>query len=62
VIDRERTRRRVAIFIASIILGTTVIILVVYLLSNSWAISASAGVIAGILTTAMYPILFPRRS
>ena len=57
----SRTRRIVA-YIAAVVVGTAVVILVVAWASQSWAVSAAAGVISAILSTAMYPVLFRKRS
>jgi hypothetical protein len=57
----NRTQRIVA-YIAAVVVGTAVVILVVAWISQSWAVSAAAGVISGVLSAAMYPVLFRTRS
>ncbi len=54
--------QRVVAYIAAVVVGTTVVILVVAWISQSWAVSAAAGVISAILSAAMYPVLFRKRS
>lgn len=47
---------------AFVIIGTALIIVLTYVISNSWGVSSAAGVIAAVLTVAMYPVLFKKRA
>jgi hypothetical protein len=53
-----RRSSRVIAFIASVVVGTALVILVAQWISGSWAVGASAGVIAGVLSVVMYAVLF----
>ncbi len=44
-------------FGAAVVGGTAVVIVVAHWITDSWAVGATAGVIAGVLSTVMYPIL-----
>ncbi len=54
--------QRIVAYIAAVIVGTAVIILVAAWISQSWAVSTAAGVIAGVVSVALYPLLFRARS
>lgn len=60
--SRPRTVQQIIAFIAAVVIGTTLVIFVVHWITDSWAVSSAAGVIAGVLSVAMYPILFRKRS
>jgi hypothetical protein len=47
-------------FIGAVVIGTAVVILLIDWITGSWAAGATAGVIAGVLSTAMYPVSFRR--
>lgn len=48
-------------FIGAVVIGTTVVILLMHWITGSWAVGATAGAIAGVLSTAMYPVSFRRQ-
>jgi hypothetical protein len=43
------------------VLGTTLVILLVHWITGSWAVGAAAGIIAGGLSVALYPLLLSRK-
>ena len=47
-------------FIGAVVIGTAAVILLIYWITGSWAVGATAGVIAGVLSTVMYPVTFRR--
>jgi hypothetical protein len=55
------TPAQIIIFIVAVVAGTTVVILLTQWVTNSWAIAATAGVVAAVLSTVMYPIVFRKR-
>jgi hypothetical protein len=55
------TPLQLAAFIGAVVIGTALVILLMYWITGSWAVGATAGVIAGVLSTAMYPLSFRRR-
>ncbi|MEC5190620.1 MULTISPECIES: hypothetical protein [unclassified Arthrobacter] len=57
----QRPRLRVVAFIAAVVLGTTVVIVLTRWVTGSWSTGATAGVIAGTLSAAMYPLLIRKR-
>jgi hypothetical protein len=44
-----------------VVLGTTLVILAAQWITGSWSTGATAGVIAGALSAAMYPVLIRKR-
>jgi len=56
----QPTPLQLAAFIGAVVIGTAVVILVMYWITGSWAVGATAGAIAGVLSTAMYPVSFRR--
>ncbi len=57
---RRNTPLRIIAFIACVVAGTTGVILITYWTTNSWAVGTTAGVIAGVLSAVMYPVLFQK--
>lgn len=55
------TSAGVIAFIASVTVGTTLVILAAYWVSQSWAVGATAGVIAGVLSAVLYPVMIRQR-
>jgi hypothetical protein len=43
------------------LLGTTLVILLVHWITGSWAVGAVAGIIAGGVAVALYPLLLGRK-
>ncbi len=58
---RQNTPMRIFAFIAAVVGGTTVVIGVAHWITDSWAVGTTAGVIAGVLSVAVYPVLFRKR-
>ncbi|MBG6056396.1 putative membrane protein [Salinibacterium sp. CAN_S4] len=54
-------QERVILFASVVIVSTTVIILTTHAISGSWAVGATAGAIAGIVSAATYPVIFRDR-
>jgi hypothetical protein len=52
---------RVIAFIASVVVGTTLVIFAAYWVSHSWAVGATAGVIAGVFSVVLYPVVIRPR-
>ena len=59
--QRPNNPARIITFIVAVVGGTTLVILIAYWISNSWAIGATAGVISGMLSAVMYPVVFRKR-
>jgi uncharacterized membrane protein YccC len=57
----QRTKLRIVAFIVAVVLGTSLVIIVAQWITGSWSTGATAGVIAGVLSAAMYPALFRKR-
>jgi nucleoside permease NupC len=54
----QRTSLRLTAFIGAVVIGTAAVIVLIHWITGSWAVGATAGVIAGVLSTAMYPVFF----
>ena len=55
---RLKTPVRIMAFIVAVVCGTAVVIGVAHWITSSWAVGTTAGVIAGVLSASLYPLLF----
>ncbi|MEO6956791.1 MAG: hypothetical protein ABI137_08620 [Antricoccus sp.] len=58
---RSPSLPNIGAFILTVVVLTTVVILVIYAFTSSWAGGAVVGGIAGVVTVALYPIIFRSR-
>jgi hypothetical protein len=49
-------------FIAMVVVITAAVIVLIYAITGSWTAGAVAGGISGVVTTALYPVIFTARS
>jgi hypothetical protein len=61
VTSPQGTPLRIMTFIVAVILGTALVIFAAHWVTGSWSTGATAGVLAGALSAAMYPVLFRKR-
>ncbi|MDD0857647.1 hypothetical protein NHF46_07695 [Arthrobacter alpinus] len=59
--QRRNSPARIVTFIAAVMGGTAAVIVLTYWITNSWATGTTSGVIAGVLSASMYPVLFRKR-
>ncbi|MEV8180979.1 hypothetical protein [Specibacter sp. NPDC078692] len=58
---RRNSPAQIVSFIVAVVGGTAAVIVLTYWMTNSWAVGTTAGVIAGVLSASMHPVLFRKR-